>query len=214
MACAAFVFFFTTKRIESACVFAYSGATSAAIGGPKKTLDFTATFYNDAMAQGRQVPTNDRCGFLFDTPVYKTDVWEHPHSQLLPQLGDERQPVQEWLDHHIDARCHRLEEWEFPPRHWPQGRRRDHRQIMDNLLDAGLWFDFAGACEYWLPAPQDPNLQRGTTAPRFTTTPTALGFCIVALSQPRGGQVTINKRLPDPVFAGDGIVQATSALLP
>lgn len=30
------------------------------IGGPNKTLDFAATFYNHAMAQGRQVTMNDR----------------------------------------------------------------------------------------------------------------------------------------------------------
>ncbi|KAJ7076088.1 hypothetical protein B0H15DRAFT_605144 [Mycena belliarum] len=80
----------------------------------------------------------------------------------------------------------------------------DNGQPAGYLLDAGLWFDSAGACVY-----DTIQAQRGTTAPRFTTTPTA--FCIVALSQPRGGHVTINRCLPDPVFA---VVQGTSAPLP
>jgi alpha-L-fucosidase len=56
--------------------------------------------------------------------------------------------------------------------------------------------------EYWFSGSQDPNPEPNTLPPRFTTTPTT--FCIVAFSQPVGGRITVNKRLP--ILAGDDIV--------
>ncbi|KAG1740826.1 uncharacterized protein EDB91DRAFT_1336421 [Suillus paluster] len=44
------------------------------IGGPNKTLEFAAQFYNEAMRNGYQVAMNGRCGVVpdFDTPEYAT----------------------------------------------------------------------------------------------------------------------------------------------
>lgn len=54
------------------------------IGGPNRTAEFAAAWFNEAAAQGRQVATNNRCGTPgdFDTPEYarydsvQTRKWE------------------------------------------------------------------------------------------------------------------------------------------
>ncbi|KAJ7695508.1 glycoside hydrolase family 29 protein [Mycena rosella] len=188
------------------------------IGGPNKTLDFAATFYNHAMAQGRQVTMNDRCGFLpdFDTPEYatfgsiQTAKWESsegidPFSYGLNTATNASQYkngttiIQTLVD--IVSK-----NGNFLLDIGPTAEGEIIAPMIENLLDAGTWLDFAGECvydtEYWFPGSEDPNPPPGTTAPRFTTTPTT--FCVVAFSQPEGGKVTVNKRLP--VMAGDEIV--------
>jgi alpha-L-fucosidase len=42
------------------------------IGGPNKTLEFAAEWYNTAIKAGRGVVMNNRCGAIpdFDTPEY------------------------------------------------------------------------------------------------------------------------------------------------
>ncbi|KAJ7660033.1 glycoside hydrolase family 29 protein [Mycena rosella] len=187
------------------------------IGGPNKTLDFAATFYNHAMAQGRQVTMNDRCGFLpdFDTPEYatfgsiQTAKWESsegmdPFSYGLNTATNASQYkngttiIQTLVD--IVSK-----NGNFLLDIGPTAEGEIIAPMMENLLDAGTWLDFAGECvydtEYWFPGSEDPNPPPGTTAPRFTTTPTT--FCVVAFSQPEGGKVMVNKRLP--VMAGDEI---------
>ncbi|CAE6446498.1 unnamed protein product [Rhizoctonia solani] len=54
------------------------------IGGPNRTLEFAAEWYNQAAKAGKQVTMNNRCGFVpdFDTPEYarfssiQTHSWE------------------------------------------------------------------------------------------------------------------------------------------
>ncbi|KAG5636419.1 hypothetical protein H0H81_008129 [Sphagnurus paluster] len=52
------------------------------VGGPNRTPEFAAQFYNHAMAQGRQVTINNRCGAVpdFDTPEYATFGTTQPSS--------------------------------------------------------------------------------------------------------------------------------------
>ncbi|KAJ7853737.1 glycoside hydrolase family 29 protein [Mycena leptocephala] len=184
------------------------------IGGPNMVLDFAATFYNHAMAQGRQVTINDRCGFLpdFDTPEYatfgsiQTAKWESsegmdPFSYGLnlatnaSQYKNGTTIIQTLVD--IVSK-----NGNFLLDIGPTAEGEIIAPMMNNLLDAGAWLDYAGDCEYWFPGSEDPNPQAGTDAARFTTTPTT--FCVVAFSRPEDGKVTINKRLP--VMAGDEIV--------
>ncbi|KAJ6486823.1 glycoside hydrolase family 29 protein [Mycena sanguinolenta] len=188
------------------------------IGGPNKSLDFAATFYNHAMSQGRQVTMNDRCGILpdFDTPEYATfgsiqpAKWESsegmdPFSYGLNTATNASQYkngttiIQTLVDIVSKNGNYLLDIG-------PTAEGEIIAPMMDNLLDAGSWLNFAGDCvydtQYWFPGSQDPNPQAGTAPARFTTTPTT--FCIVAFTQPVGGKVTINKRLP--VLAGDKIV--------
>ncbi|KAF8189948.1 glycoside hydrolase family 29 protein [Mycena galopus ATCC 62051] len=188
------------------------------IGGPNKVLDFAATFYNHAMAQGRQVTLNDRCGFLpdFDTPEYatfgsiQTAKWESsegmdPFSYGLNTATNASQYkngttiIQTLVD--IVSK-----NGNFLLDIGPTAEGEIIAPMMDNLLDAGAWLNYAGDCvydtEYWFSGSQDLNPPAGTEPARFTTTPTS--FCIVAFSQPVGGKVTINKRLP--IITGDEIV--------
>ncbi|KAK7046728.1 glycoside hydrolase [Favolaschia claudopus] len=188
------------------------------VGGPNKTLDFAATFYNHAMDQGRQVTINDRCGFLpdFDTPEYatfgsiQTAKWESsegmdPFSYGLNTATNASQYkngstiVQTLVD--IVSK-----NGNFLLDIGPTAEGEIIAPMMNNLLDAGSWLKYAGDCvydtEYWFLGSQDPNPQANTEPARFTTTPTT--FCIVAFSQPVDGKVTISKRLP--VMDGDDIV--------
>ncbi|KAJ7232970.1 glycoside hydrolase family 29 protein [Mycena haematopus] len=188
------------------------------IGGPNKSLDFAATFYNHAMAQGRQVTLNDRCSVLpdFDTPEYatfgsiQTAKWESsegmdPFSYGLNTATNASQYkngttiIQTLVDIVSKNGNYLLDIG-------PTAEGEIIVPMMNNLIDSGAWLKFAGDCvydtEYWFPGSQDPNPQAGTEPPRFTTTATT--FCIIAFSQPVDGKVTINKRLP--VMAGDKIV--------
>ncbi|KAJ7057775.1 glycoside hydrolase family 29 protein [Mycena amicta] len=188
------------------------------IGGPNRSLEFAATFYNHAMSQGRQVTLNDRCGVIpdFDTPEYatfgsiQTDKWESsegmdPFSYGLnlatnaSQYKNGTTIIQTLVD--IVSK-----NGNFLLDIGPTAEGEIIAPMMENLLDAGSWLDFAGDCvyntEYWFPASQDPDPPANTPASRFTTTPTT--FCIVAFAPPNNGTLVINKRLP--LLPGDEIV--------
>ncbi|KAJ7627650.1 glycoside hydrolase family 29 protein [Mycena polygramma] len=188
------------------------------IGGPNKTIEFAAAFYNHAMEQGRQVTMNDRCGFLpdFDTPEYatfgsiQTAKWESSEGMDPDSYGlntatnaSEYKNGTTIVQTLVDIVS---KNGNFLLDIGPTAEGEIIAPMMNNLLDAGSWLDFAGDCvydtEYWFPGSEDPNPQPGTDAARFTTTPTT--FCVVAFSRPVGGQVTVNKRLP--IMEGDEIV--------
>ncbi|KAJ7151032.1 glycoside hydrolase family 29 protein [Mycena filopes] len=188
------------------------------IGGPNRTLDFAATFYNHAMAQGRQVTMNDRCGFLpdFDTPEYatfgsiQTAKWESSEGMdpfsyglNLATNASEYKNGTTIIQTLVDIVS---KNGNFLLDIGPTAEGEIIEPMMNNLLDAGAWLDFAGDCvydtEYWFPTSQDFNPPTGVEPPRFTTTPST--FCVVAFVQPVNGKLRINKRLP--VLAGDDIV--------
>ncbi|KAJ6499583.1 glycoside hydrolase family 29 protein [Mycena vitilis] len=188
------------------------------IGGPNKTIEFAAAYYNHAMEQGRQVTMNDRCGFLpdFDTPEYatfgsiQTAKWESSEGMDPDSYGlntatnaSEYKNGTTIVQTLVDIVS---KNGNFLLDIGPTAEGEIIAPMMNNLLDAGSWLDFAGDCvydtEYWFPGSEDPNPQPGMDAARFTTTPTT--FCVVAFSRPVEGQVTVNKRLP--VMNGDEIV--------
>ncbi|KAF7349208.1 Glycoside hydrolase [Mycena sanguinolenta] len=188
------------------------------IGGPNKSLDFAATFYNHAMSQGRQVTMNDRCGILpdFDTPEYATFGSIQPAKW---ESSEGMDPFSYGLNTATNASEYKngttiiqtlvdivSKNGNYLLDIGPTAEGEIIAPMMNNLLDAGSWLNFAGDCVYdtgyWFPGSQDPNPQANTAPARFTTTPTT--FCIVAFTQPIGGKLTINKRLP--VLTGDDIV--------
>ncbi|KAJ7637069.1 glycoside hydrolase family 29 protein [Roridomyces roridus] len=188
------------------------------IGGPHNALEFSAAFYNHAMAQGRQVTINDRCGLLpdWDTPEYatfgsiQTQKWESsegmdPFSYGLNSAtnASEYKNGTTIIQTLVDIVS---KNGNFLLDIGPTAEGTIIEPEMNNLLDAGSWLKYAGGCvydtEYWFSGSQDPNPEQDTLPARFTTTPTT--FCIVAFSQPVGGKVTINKRLP--ILDGDSIV--------
>ncbi|KAF5374668.1 hypothetical protein D9615_009002 [Tricholomella constricta] len=197
------------------------------IGGPNKTPEFAAQFYNNALANGRQVTMNNRCGAVpdFDTPEYatfgttQTDRWESnegmdPFSYGLNSATQPNQYkngstiIQTLVDIVSKNGNYLLDVG-------PTAEGEIIAPMMNNLLDAGSWLKYSGDCiydtGYWFPSSQE--ILSGQSV-RFTTTPKT--FCIVAFHQPQDGQLTIQKRLP--ILPGDQIrllgPTAASAPLP
>ncbi|KAJ3576385.1 hypothetical protein NP233_g480 [Leucocoprinus birnbaumii] len=174
------------------------------IGGPNKTLEVAAQFYNHA----------ERCGAVpdFDTPEYATfgaiqaRAWESnegmdPFSYGLNSATNASQYknattiVQTLVD--IVSK-----NGNFLLDVGPNADGEIIAPMANNLLDAGKWIDYAGDCDFWFQTSQDLVPAGSVLAPaRFTTTPTT--FCIVAFNQPTGGQLVIQKRLP--LLPGDKI---------
>ncbi|KXN86827.1 Alpha-L-fucosidase [Leucoagaricus sp. SymC.cos] len=181
------------------------------IGGPNKTLEVAAQFYNHARSQGRQVTLNNRCGAVpdFDTPEYatfgaiQTRNWESnegmdPFSYGLnsatdPSLYKNATTIIQTLVDIVSKNGNFLLDV------GPNAEGEIIAPMANNLLDAGKWLDYAGECifdtDFWFPSSQDQVPAGSILAPaRFTTTPTSL--CIVAFNQPTGGELVIQKRLP------------------
>ncbi|KAH7929517.1 glycoside hydrolase family 29 protein [Leucogyrophana mollusca] len=185
------------------------------IGGPNKTLDFAAQFYNNAMQTGRQVTMNDRCGAVpdFDTPEYatfgslQTRRWEtnegmDPFSYGLNTATNASEYkngttiIQTLVDVVSKNGNYLLDVG-------PTAEGEIIAPMANNLLDAGKWLKYAGDCvyatDYWYQASQSPS---GSV--RFLTTPTT--FCIVAFNQPNGTLVVDAGGAVLPVSKGDTIV--------
>ncbi|KAF9442800.1 glycoside hydrolase family 29 protein [Macrolepiota fuliginosa MF-IS2] len=185
------------------------------IGGPNKTLQVAAQFYNHAQSQGRQVTINSRCGAApdFDTPEYatfgaiQTRDWESnegmdPFSYGLDSVTNASQYknattiIQTLVD--IVSK-----NGNFLLDVGPNAEGEIIAPMANNLLDAGTWLDYAGECvfdtDFWFQTPQDEG--PGSASIRFTTTPTT--FCVIAFSKPSTGEAIIQKRLP--LLPGDKI---------
>ncbi|KAJ3891702.1 glycoside hydrolase family 29 protein [Lentinula edodes] len=180
------------------------------IGGPNNTLEFAAKFYNHAFASGYQVTMNNRCGAVpdFNTPEYETfnsvqtSSWESsegmdPFSYGLNTATNANEYkngttiVQTLVD--IVSK-----NGNFLLDIGPTAEGEIIAPMVDNLLAAGSWLEYAGECiydtEYWFQTSQDPNPPIGLTPARFTTTPTT--FCVVVFDTPTDDEIIIHKRLP------------------
>ncbi|KAJ8489101.1 hypothetical protein ONZ45_g13706 [Pleurotus djamor] len=177
------------------------------IGGPNKTLEFAAQFYNHALENGRQVTMNDRCGAVpdFDTPEYatfgsiQTRDWESsegmdPFSYGLntATTSDEYLNGTGIVQTLVDIVS---KNGNFLLDIGPTAEGEIIAPMAANLLDAGEWLGYAGDCvystTYWFPTSQD----LGALIPsRFTTTPTS--FCITSFEKPVNQMLVISTRLP------------------
>ncbi|KAG2074850.1 glycoside hydrolase family 29 protein [Suillus decipiens] len=186
------------------------------IGGPNKTLDFAAQFYNNAMENGYQVTINDRCGAVpdFDTPEYAT------FGSLFPtrwETSEGMDPYSYGLNSATNASeykngttiIHTLVDVVSKNGNYlldvgPTAEGDIIAPMADNLLAAGKWLKYAGDCvyatDYWYQAFQDP-----TGSFRFLTTPTT--FCVIAFNKPSNGQIVIDAGgVMLPIQKGDDIV--------
>ncbi|KIJ11300.1 glycoside hydrolase family 29 protein [Paxillus involutus ATCC 200175] len=185
------------------------------IGGPNKTLEFAAEFYNNAAQNGYQVTMNDRCGAVpdFDTPEYATFAslstrrWEtsegmDPYSYGLNTATNASEYkngttiIQTLVDVVSKNGNYLLDVG-------PTAEGEIIAPMADNLLAAGKWLKYAGECvyatDYWYQASQDP-----TGSFRFLTTPQT--FCIVAFNKPTNGSVVVNAGgVVLPIQHGDAI---------
>ncbi|KAF9026154.1 glycoside hydrolase family 29 protein [Hymenopellis radicata] len=189
------------------------------IGGPNRTLEFAAQFYNNAMANNRQVTINNRCGAVpdFDTPEYatfgaiQTRKWESsegmdPHSYGLNAATNASQYknatviVQTLVDIVSKNGNYLLDIG-------PTAEGEIIAPMVTGLLGAGEWLKYAGDCVYdtrfWFPGSQDQGTSNKPA--RFTTTPKT--FCIMSFTAPTNGHVVINQRVP--IIDGDEILLLT-----
>ncbi|KAK0448931.1 glycoside hydrolase family 29 protein, partial [Desarmillaria tabescens] len=185
------------------------------IGGPNKALEFASEFYNNALANGRQVTLNNRCGAVpdFDTPEYSTfsaiqpQAWESSEGMdpfsygLNLQTKDNQYKNATTIIHSLVDIVSKNGNYLLDIGPTAEG---DIIPIMrTNLLDTGRWLKYSGRCVYdtkfWFQGSQDT---RSTSDVRFLTTPTT--FCIVVFSRPENGKIVIEKRLP--LLPGDEMV--------
>ncbi|KAG6809084.1 hypothetical protein H0H92_001679 [Tricholoma furcatifolium] len=182
------------------------------IGGPNRTPEFAAQFYNNAWATGRQVTINNRCGAVpdFETPEYTTfgstqsRKWESNegmdpfsyglNSATLPSEYKNGTTIIQTLVDVVSKNGNYLLDI------GPTAEGEIIAPMMNNLLDAGAWLKYSGDCvydtTYWFPTSQE-NIPGQST--RFTITPKT--FCIILFDQPTGNTFTIQKRLP--ILSGD-----------
>ncbi|EPQ55247.1 glycoside hydrolase [Gloeophyllum trabeum ATCC 11539] len=183
------------------------------IGGPNKTPEFAAQFYNNAFAKGIQVLMNDRCGALPElyTPEYQTlgaiqtQKWEtnegmDPFSYGLntntnaSQYKNATTIIQTLVDVVSKNGNYLLDVG-------PTAEGEIIAPMADNLLAAGQWLANSGACvydtTYWFKGAQDSV--NGTL--RFLTTPDT--FCIVSFDKP-SQQLAVHAQIP--ILPGDEIV--------
>ncbi|KAF7362678.1 Glycoside hydrolase [Mycena venus] len=179
------------------------------IGGPNRTLEFAAQFYNHAQAQGRQVTMNNRCGNVpdFETPEYATFGSIQPTSW---ESSEGMDPFSYGLNAATNASQYKngttivqtlvdivSKNGNFLLDIGPTADGEIIEPMMEGLLDTGAWLDYSGTCiydtHYWFPGSQDPNPPADAPAVRFLTTPST--FCIVAFAPLANGQLVINKRV-------------------
>ncbi|TFK50892.1 glycoside hydrolase family 29 protein [Heliocybe sulcata] len=183
------------------------------IGGPNRTPEFAAQFYNNAMAKGAQVTINNRCGAVpdFTTPEYQTlgaiqaQKWEtnegmDPFSYGLnsntnaSQYKNATTIIQTLVDVVSKNGNYLLDVG-------PTAEGEIIAPMTDNLLAAGEWLASSGACvyntSYWFKGAQDSV--NGTL--RFLTTPET--FCIVSLVEP-SQTLSVNGQIP--ILPGDEVV--------
>ncbi|KAJ6579955.1 glycoside hydrolase family 29 protein [Mycena vulgaris] len=188
------------------------------IGGPNRTLEFAAQFYNHALTQGRQVTMNNRCGAVpdFETPEYATFGSIQPSSW---ESSEGMDPFSYGLNAATNASQYKngttivqtlvdivSKNGNFLLDIGPTAGGEIIAPMMEGLLDTGAWLDYSGRCiyntSYWFPASQDASPPAGAPAVRFLTTPAT--FCIVVFAPPANGQLVINKRVP--LLPGDNLV--------
>ncbi|KAG6332762.1 hypothetical protein ID866_6327 [Astraeus odoratus] len=171
------------------------------IGGPNKTPEFAAAYYNHAMKHGYQVVMNDRCGDVpdFDTPEYakygtiQTRRWETSegmdpysygfNSATHPSAYKNGTTIVQSLVDIVSKNGNYLLDI------GPTAEGDIIPAMVNNLLDAGRWLKYGGKCvyatDYWYQAFQDVP---GTV--RFLTTPRT--FCIVSFEKPTGGKLVVD----------------------
>ncbi|KAG8795751.1 hypothetical protein FRC12_010192 [Ceratobasidium sp. 428] len=180
------------------------------IGGPNRTLEFAAEWYNKAAKAGRQVALNNRCGVApdFDTPEYtrfssiQTRSWEtsegiDPYSYGYNRLtkDHEYRSVQNIIHTLVDIVS---KNGNYLLNLGPTGEGEIIPAMVERLVEVGQWLKHSGSCIY------DTTytfLGAELGSLRFTTTPTS--FCIISLEKPRDNLLVVDR--PVPVLPGDTI---------
>ncbi|KAJ1300816.1 hypothetical protein OPQ81_002456 [Rhizoctonia solani] len=180
------------------------------IGGPNRTLEFAAEWYNRAARAGKQVTMNNRCGFVpdFDTPEYarfssiQTHSWEtsegiDPYSYgYNRQTKDEeyRSPetiVQTLVD--IVSK-----NGNYLLNLGPTGEGEIIPAMVERLVEVGKWLEHSGECIF-----NTTYSFLGAEAGSFRFTKTPKSFCMISFSKPEGNWIVIER--PVPILPGDTV---------
>ncbi|KAG8706494.1 hypothetical protein FRC11_008185, partial [Ceratobasidium sp. 423] len=178
------------------------------IGGPNRTLEFAAEWYNHAAKAGKQVTMNNRCGFVpdFDTPEYarfssiQTHSWETSEGIDPYSYGYNRQTKDEdyrsaetIIQTLVDIVS---KNGNYLLNLGPTGEGEIIPAMVERLVEVGEWLEHSGECIY---NTTYSFLGAEAGSFRFTTTPKF--FCIIAFSKPQDGWVVIDRSMP--ILPGD-----------
>ncbi|KAB5590881.1 Alpha-L-fucosidase [Ceratobasidium theobromae] len=178
------------------------------IGGPNKTLEFAAEWYNAAAKAGREVVMNNRCGAIpdFDTPEYakfsstQERKWETNegidpvcYSYNWETKDEEYRSAEKIIHTLVDITS---KNGNYLLNLGPTRTGRIIKPMIDRVLEVGRWLKHSGDCvygtDYYFLGSDEGNL-------RFTRTPNTT--CVIALSRPQNGTLVITKPLP--IMPGD-----------
>ncbi|KAL0063214.1 hypothetical protein AAF712_009912 [Marasmius tenuissimus] len=142
------------------------------IGGPNKTIEFAAQYYNLAFQKGRQVTINNRCGEVpdFVTPEYSTFNTIEPDSW---ESSEGMDPFSYGYNSATNASQYKngttlirtlvdivSKGGNFLIDIGPTAEGEIIAPMADNLLDAGAWLQHSGECVYdtviIIPIPSHP----------------------------------------------------------
>ncbi|QRV85448.1 alpha-L-fucosidase [Ceratobasidium sp. AG-Ba] len=180
------------------------------IGGPNKTLEFAAEWYNDATRAGREVTMNNRCGEIpdFDTPEYtkfssiQERKWETSEG-IDPvcygynwETKDEEYRSAEKIIHTLVDIVSK--NGNYLLNLGPTRTGRIIKPMVDRVLEVGRWLQHSGDCvygtDYMFLGADEGDL-------RFTRTTNTT--CVVSLSRPKNDMLVIERPLP--ILNGDTV---------
>ncbi|KAG8686822.1 hypothetical protein FRC09_013901, partial [Ceratobasidium sp. 395] len=180
------------------------------IGGPNKTLEFAAEWYNTAGRAGREVTMNNRCGAIpdFDTPEYtkfssiQERKWETSegidpvcYGYNWETKDDEYRSAEKIIHTLVDIVS---KNGNYLLNLGPTRTGRIIKPMVDRVLEVGRWLKHSGDCvygtDYTFLGAEEGDL-------RFTRTLDTT--CIVSLSRPKDNLLVVEQPLP--VMSGDVI---------
>ncbi|KAG8743767.1 hypothetical protein FRC10_011487 [Ceratobasidium sp. 414] len=178
------------------------------IGGPNKTLEFAAEWYNAAAQAGREVTMNNRCGAIpdFDTPEYakfssiQERKWETSegidpvcYGYNWETKDDEYRSAEKIIHTLVDIVS---KNGNYLLNLGPTRTGRIIKPMVDRVLEVGRWLKHSGDCvygtDYMFLGADEGDL-------RLTRTPTTT--CVISLSRPKDNLLVIERPLP--IMTGD-----------
>ncbi|ELU39677.1 glycoside hydrolase family 29 protein [Rhizoctonia solani AG-1 IA] len=178
------------------------------IGGPNRTLEFAAEWYNQATKAGKQVTMNNRCGVV---PDWNRSVGSYPAHMPLRHLtpsacrysygynrqtkDEEYRSAETIIQSLVDIVS---KNGNYLLNLGPTGEGEIIPAMVERLVEVGEWLGHSGECVF---NTTYSFLGAESNSIRFTTTPKS--FCIISLSEPEGDRLVVER--PVPILPGDTI---------
>ncbi|KAF8604399.1 glycoside hydrolase [Ceratobasidium sp. AG-I] len=173
------------------------------IGGPNKTLEFAAEWYNSATKAGREVTMNNRCGAIpdFDTPEYakfssiQERKWETSegidpvcYSYNRETKDEEYRSAEKIIHTLVDITS---KNGNYLLNLGPTRTGRIIKPMVDRVLEVGRWLKHSGDCVY-----KTDYSYLGSDEGDLRFTRTLNTTCIISLSRPKDNLVVVERPLP------------------